>query len=110
MAEIETTKTTSKRKRISRVERSRRIWEQVETAVRDLAIRRGWPHETFEDLDQAVRRLDEEHLGEERHYWRGLHACLLIKDNVEYDFMESWEVKSWQPMAEKYINELQSLQ
>lgn len=110
MPEIETTKATSKRKRISRVERSRQIWEQVETAVRDLAIRRGWPHETLDDLDKAVRRLDEEHSDQERRYWRGLHASLLLRDNVEYDFMELWEVKSWQPMAEKYVAELQAIQ
>ena len=58
MAESETQTPAKKRKRISRVERSRLVWEEVETAVRDLAIRRGWPHETFDDLDQAVRRLE----------------------------------------------------
>ena len=109
MPEIETTKTTSKRKRISRVERSRQIWEQVETAVRDLAIRRGWPHETFDDLDKAVRRLDEERPRAYRHYWLGFHACLLVKDNSEYDFMELWEVKSSQRRAEKFIKELKTL-
>ena len=109
MVESETQAPTIKRKRISRVERSRLAWEEVETAVRDLAIRRGWPHENFEDLDQAVRRLDEEFPNPYRRYWTGLHACLLLKDNVEYDFMEMWEVKSWQPMAEQYVKEVKAL-
>ena len=109
MPEAEAANKIGKRKRISRVERSRQIWEQVETAVRDLAIRRGWPHENFEDLDLAVRRLDEEFPSSYRHYWTGLHACLLIKDNVEYDFMEMWEVKSTQRMAEKFVKELKAL-
>ena len=82
MAESETQTPAKNRKRISRVERSRQVWEEVETAVRDLAIRRGWPHETFDDLDQAVRRLDEENPSSYRRYWAGLHASLLIKDNV----------------------------
>lgn len=109
MPEAEAANKIGKRKRVSRVERSRQIWEQVETAVRDLAIRRGWPHENFEDLDLAVRRLDEEFSKPYRHYWTGFHACLLLMDNVKFDFMEMWEVKSSQRRAEKFIEELRSV-
>ncbi len=98
-----------KRKRVSRVERSRRIWEEVEQAVAAVAARRGWPHENFEDLDQAVRHLDEENPNPYRSFWTGFHASLLFRDNAQYDFMEMSEVKATQPRAEKFVKRLESL-
>ncbi len=98
-----------KRKRVSRVERSRQIWDEVEQAVRAVAVRRGWPHESFEDLDQVVQRLDKESPSPYRQYWLGLHACMVFLDSANYDCMEMSEVKSWQPMAEEYIKELEAL-
>ena len=108
MPESEETKTANGRKRMSRTERSRQIWEQVEVAVRDLAIRRGWPHETLDDLDQAVRRLDEEYPGRDNAFRWGFLASQTLRDNVQLDYMEMWEIKSGQEMVEKYIEQINS--
>ena len=109
MPDSESTKTAPKRKRISRVERSRLIWQDVETAVRDLAIRRGWPHETFADLDQAVRRLDEEYPEQDEMFRWGFLASQTFRDNVQLDYMEMWEVKSGHARVKKYIEKINSL-
>ena len=108
MPENEVTKTANGRKRMSRTERSRQIWKQVETAVRDLAIHRGWPHETLDDLDQAVRRLDEEHPERDNAFRWGFLASQTFRDNVQLDYMEMWEIKSGQAMVEKYIEQINS--
>ena len=98
-----------KRKRVTRLERSRLIWEEVEQAMVALAIRRGWPHETQDDLDQAARLLDEENPNPYRRFRAGLGACRLFQDNIKYDFMDMAEVKSTQPIAERFIKELEVL-
>ena len=108
MPNSETDVPAKKRKRVSRTERSRLIWEEVEETVVAVAARRGWPHETFEDLDQVVRRLDEAYPIPYRSFWTSFHACLLFKDNVKYDFMELSEIKSTQPMAERFVKRLES--
>ena len=97
-----------KRKRVTRLERSRRIWEEVEQAMVALAIRRGWPHETQDDLDQAARLLDEGNPTPWR-FRAGLGACRLFQDNIKYDFMDMAEVKSTQLIAERFIKELEVL-
>ena len=109
MPESENPAPVKQRKRISRVERSRLIWEEVETAVRDLAIRRGWPHETFEDLDRAVRKLDEEYAGPDHKYWGRFVSAQIFKDNIRLDFMDMDEVKFFQPVAEKFVKEIEAI-
>ena len=69
------------------------MWEQVETAVRDLAIRRGWPHESLEDLDLAVRRLDEENPDLHLEIRVDFPGCQLYRGNLRFQHMDLHEIK-----------------
>lgn len=106
----ETPAPVKKRQRVSRLERSRRIWEEVEQAVRAVALRRGWPHATYDDLYAVVRRLAEENPDQ----WMSLiagfgGAASLYRDNLRLQFMDLDEIKSFQPAVKKFIKSLENL-
>ena len=100
---------TTKRKRVSRVERARQIWDEVEQAVRAVAVRRGWPHESFEDLEQVMRRLASEDPDHRLDIMAAFHCSLLYRDNIRFQFMDMEEIKFFQPSTKKFIKRLETL-
>lgn len=100
-----------KRKRVSRQQLTREIWEEAEQAVRAVAIRRGWPHETYDDLMDAVRRLAAEY----PEHWMGLIAgfggtCSLYHYNLIHPFMDLEEIRWFQPTVKDFIKLVGSLE
>ncbi len=100
-----------KRKRVSRQQLTREIWEEAEQAVKAVAIRRGWPHETYDDLMEVVRRLAAEY----PEHWMGLIAgfggtCSLYRDNLIHPFMDMEEIRWFQPTVKDFIKLVGSLE
>ncbi len=98
-----------KRKRVSRQQLSREIWSEVEQAAIGVALRRGWPHQTIEDLYAAMRRLDEENPDPRRSFVSSFGGSQLFRDNLEYDCMDLAEIKFFQPVAEQLVQRLEGL-
>lgn len=107
----ETAAPVKKRKRVSRQQLTREIWEEAEQAVKTVARRRGWPHETYDDLMNAVRRLADEY----PEHWMGLIAgfggtCSLYRDNLIRPFMDMEEIRWFQPTVKDFIKLIESLE
>ena len=98
-----------KRKRVSRKQLCREIWGEVEQAAKAVAIRRGWPHETIEDLYAAMRRLDAENPDPRQSFFTSFGGSQLFRDNLQYDFMDMAEIKGFQPVAERLVKRLESI-
>ena len=105
----ETAAPVKKRKRVSRQQLTREIWSEAEQAVKAVARRRGWPHETYDDLYEAVRRLDAENPHPLQSFLTSFQACHLFRDNVQYDFMDLAEIRDFQPMAKRFVQRLEKL-
>ena len=107
----ETAAPVKKRKRVSRQQLTREIWEEAEQAVKAVASRRGWPHDTYDDLMNAVRRLADEY----PEHWMGLiagfgGACSLYRDNLIHPFMDMEEIRWFRPTVKDFINLVESLE
>ena len=107
----ETAAPVKKRKRVSRQQLTREIWSEAEQAVKAVARRRGWPHETYDDLYEAVRELAKEHPD----LWMELiagfgGACSLYHYNLTHPFMDMEEIRFFQPTVKDFINLLESLE
>ena len=98
-----------KRKRVSRQQLSREIWAEVEQAAIGVALRRGWAHETIEDLYAAMRQLDAENPEPQQSFVTSFGGSQLFRDNLEYDCMDLSEIKFFQPVAERLVQRLESL-
>ena len=99
-----------KRKRVSRAQLSRKIWEEAEEAVRAVAICRGWPHESYEDLYETVRRLGKENPEQRDDLIAGFGgACSLYRDNLLHPFMDIDEIRAFRPAVKDFIKRLESL-
>ena len=106
----ETAAPVKKRKRVTRLQLTREIWGEAEQAVKAVARRRGWPHETYDDLHEVVRRLAQERPD----LWMELIAgfggsCGLYHYNLIHPFMDMHEIKSCRPAVQEFIDLLETL-
>ena len=84
-----------------------KLWQAAAHAITAVAQQRGWPHAGPDDLNRAVKRLADD-LDEPL-----LSSCFasvkMFRDNVEFDFMEEFQLKSARPRARHFINRMLSL-
>ena len=107
----ETAAPVKKRKRVSRQQLTREIWAEAEQAVKAVARRRGWPHETYDDLYEVVRELAKEHPDRWMELIAGFGgACSLYHYNLIHPFMDMYEIKSSRPAVQEFIALLETLE
>ncbi len=84
-----------------------KLWQAAAHAITAVAQQRGWAHAGPDDLNRAVKRLAED-LDEPL-----LSSCFasvkMFRDNVEFDFMEKFQLKSARPRARHFIDRMLSL-
>ena len=84
-----------------------KLWQAAAHAITAVAQQRGWAHAGPDDLNRAVKRLTED-LDEPL-----LSSCFasvkMFRDNVEFDFMEEFQLKSARPRAGHFIDRMLSL-
>ena len=84
-----------------------KLWQAAAHAITAVAQQRGWAHGGPDDLNRAVKRLAED-LDEPL-----LSSCFasvkMFRDNVEFDFMEEFQLKSARPRARHFIDRMLSL-
>ena len=86
-----------------------KIWQAATHAIRAVAQQRGWEcGEEWESLYSVLDRLAEEK--DEPYLLSSFSALQIFRDNVEYDFMEDFQVKSARPRARKFIEQILSMQ
>ena len=84
-----------------------KLWQSAAHAVKAVAQQRGWEHDDLESLSAAVDRLSEEM--EDPLLSSSFSAVEMFRDNIEYDFMEDFQVKSGRPRARHFIERVLSL-
>ena len=84
-----------------------KLWQAAAQAITAVAQQLGWPHAGPDDLNRAVQRLADD-LDEPL-----LSSCFasvkMFRDNVEFDFMEEFQLKSACPRARHFIDRMLSL-
>ena len=84
-----------------------KLWQAAAHAITAVARQRGWPHDGPDDLNRVVNRLAED-LDEPL-----LSSCFasvkMFRDNVEFDFMEEFQLKSARHRARHFIDRMLSL-
>ena len=90
-----------------RLQGSEKLWGAATNAITAVAQQRGWPYAGPDDLNRAVKRLADD-LDEPL-----LSSCFasvkMFRDNVEFDFMEEFQLKSARPRARHFIDRMLSL-
>ena len=81
-----------------------KLWQAAAQAITAVAQHRGWYHAGPDDLNRAVQRLAED-LDEPL-----LSSCFasvkMFRDNVEFDFMEEFQLNSARPRARYFIDRM----
>ena len=90
-----------------RLQGSEKLWAAAAHAITAVAQQRGWPYAGPDDLNRAVKRLADD-LDEPL-----LSSCFasvkMFRDNVEFDYMEEFQLKSARPRASHFIDRMLSL-
>ena len=85
-----------------------KLWQSAAHAITAAAQKRGWEcGDDLESLSNAVDRLSEE--VDEPLLKSSFSALEMFHDNVEYDFMEDFQLKSARPRARRFIERILSL-
>jgi hypothetical protein len=86
-----------------------KLWQAASHAITAAAQQRGWDcDDNLESLHAIVDRLSEE-TGQPQMI-SGFSALQMFRDNVEFDFMEDFQLKSGRPRARRFIEYILSLQ
>ena len=86
-----------------------KLWQSAAHAIAAVAQQRGWEcNEDWESLYAVLDRLSEE--AEEPYLISSFSALQMFRDNVEYDFMEDFQLKSARPRARRFIEKILSMQ
>ena len=86
-----------------------KLWQSAANAIAAVAQQRGWEcDEDWESLYAVLDRLSEE--AEEPYLISSFSALQMFRDNVEYDFMEDFQLKSARPRARRFIEKILSMQ
>ena len=77
-----------------------KLWQSAAHAIAAVAQQRGWEcGDDWESLYAVLDRLSEEQ--DEPYLISSFSALQMFRDNVKYDFMEDFQVKSARPRARK---------
>ena len=86
-----------------------RLWQSAAQAIAAVAQQRGWEcGDDWESLYAVIDRLAEE--SNDPYLISSFSASQMFRDNVEYDFMEDFQVKNARPHARKFIEKILSMQ
>ena len=86
-----------------------KLWQSAAHAIAAVAQQRGWEcGGDWESLYAVLDRLSEEI--SDPYLISSFSALQMFRDNVEYDFMEDYQVKSARPRARKFIENILSMQ
>ena len=86
---------------------SEKLWQAAAHAITAVAQQRGWECDGSESLSAAIDRLAEEL--DEPLLSASFSAIKMFRDNIEYDFMEDFQLKSARPRARRFIERVLSL-
>ena len=86
-----------------------KLWQSAAHAIAAAAQQRGWEcGDDWESLYSVLDRLSEE--SNDPYLISSFSALQMFRDNVEYDFMEDFQVKSARPRARKFIEHILAMQ
>lgn len=86
-----------------------KLWQSAAHAIAAVAQQRGWEYgDDFESLSAVIDRLSEEI--EDPYLMSSYSAVEMFRDNLEYDFMEDFQIKSGRPRARRFIENILAMQ
>ena len=84
-----------------------KLWQSAAHAITAVAQQRGWECEDeLESLHAIVDRLSAE--SNDTLLISSFSALQMFRDNVEFDFMEDFQLKSGRPRARKFVERILS--
>ena len=83
---------------------SANMWKASELAATAFAKSRGWPHQTKDDLESAVRVLNKE--CEDLHLSASWAVVDTLWDNIRDDFLERGEIRMARPVILRFVTQL----
>ena len=92
-------------KRHDYCEGSRLLWETVVWAIRDVAVRRGWPAEDERELEQVMERLDAE-TDEKRVLAGGFINALAVRDNADGKWLHESDIELFAELMPPLIEDI----
>ena len=85
-----------------------KLWQAAAHAITAAAQKRGWECcDDLESLSAAIDRLSEEM--EDSSLRSSYSSVEMFRDNVEYGFMEDFQIKGSRPRARQFIERILSL-
>lgn len=84
-----------------------KLWQAAAHAITAAAQKRGWECGGPHWLNDTIDRLAEEQ--NDPHLTSAFSAAKMFRDNVEYGFMEDFQIKSARPRARRFIERILSL-
>ena len=86
-----------------------KLWQSAAHAIAAVAQQRGWDFEIDpESLNNIIIRLAEEQ--DDQYLISAFSATKMFRDNVDYDFMEDFQLNSARPRARRFIETILSMQ
>ena len=86
-----------------------KLWQSAAHAIAAAAQQRGWEcGDDPESLNDTINRLAGEQ--NDPYLISAFSAAKMFRDNIDYDFMEDFQVKSARPRARKFIENILSMQ
>ena len=86
-----------------------KLWQSAAHAIAAVAQQRGWEYaDDPKSLNDTIDRLAEER--EDQYLISAFSATKIFRDNVDYDFMEDFQIKSARPRARRFIENILSMQ
>ena len=84
-----------------------KLWQSAAHAITAAAQQRCWecggPHWLNDTIDRLAKEQDDPHLTS------SFSAVKMFRDNVEFGFMEDFQIKSARPRARRFIERILSL-
>ena len=90
-----------------RLQGSEKLWAAAAHAITAVARQRGWPYAGPDDLNRSVKRLADDLDEPLLSSW--FASVKMFRDNVEFDYMEEFQLKSARPRARHFIDRMLSL-
>ena len=84
-----------------------KLWQAAAHAITAVAQQRGWECDDHESLNDTIIRLAGEQ--DDPNPTSAFSSVKVFRDNVEYDYMEDFHLKSSRPRARRFIESILSL-
>ena len=85
-----------------------KLWQSAAHAIAAIAQQRGWEYsDAPEMLNDIICRLADEQ--DDQYLISAFSAVKMFRDNIDYDFMEDFQIKSASPRARKFIETILSM-